>query len=351
MAGLSVSMDFIADSRAPYIIAEVGANHNGDMGLARQMINAAKECGCDAVKFQSWTPDSLIAQEEYVRNQKYYDSPKKHFGSLREMCEKYYLRKEQHYELFEYCGKAGIEFCSSHFSTKEADLLNEIGVRFFKVASMDVNNHSLLKYTASFGRPIVLSTGMATIGEIDAAVKVVESQGNNNLALLHCISIYPPEYKDVNLNNIPMLRRTFGYPAGFSDHSSGDALAVASVALGCRMIEKHFTLDKNLPGWDHEISADPEEMTRLVKGCKAVYMSLGTDRRVVSSAEEQKKLKFRRSLVAVKPLAKGHVLSEGDLVAKRPGDGIPPDELKYVAGRKLRRDIGQDEKLGREDLE
>lgn len=341
----------LADSGQPYIIAEIGANHNGDMELARQLILAAKECGCDAVKFQSWTPASLISEGEYNRNQKYYDSPKKHFGSLREMCEKYYLREEQHYELFEYCKKTGIEFCSSHFSIKEAALLAKLGVRFFKMASMDVNNLSLLRYTAALGKPIVLSTGMATLGEIEAAVKVIEGQNNRDIILLHCISIYPPEYKDVNLRNIPMLEQTFGYPVGFSDHSAGETLAVASVALGCRMIEKHFTLDKEMPGWDHEISADPKEMKRLVDGCRAVSLSLGSYRRIISVSEEQKKLKFRRSLVAIKPLSKGGVIVESDLTSKRPGDGIAPDEIAYVIGRRLKRDIREDEQVKREDLE
>lgn len=334
----------------PYIIAEIGSNHNGDMTLAREMIAAAKDCGCDAVKFQSWTPTSLISKGEYDRNQKYNDSPKKHFGSLSEMVERYYLRTEQHHELREYCDRLGIHFCSSHFSPAEADLLVTLGVKFFKIASMDINNLELLRYTAAKGLPVVLSTGMATMAEIDQAVRVIEEQNNKQIVLLHCISLYPPDLGTVNLRNIPMLREAFGYPVGLSDHCIGESISVASVALGSRIIEKHFTIDRDLPGWDHEMSADPAEMKKLVDASKDVFTALGSSRRSVSPAEEQKKLKFRRSLVATRRLSMGSVLALGDLVAKRPGNGIPPDELSKVIGRTLRRSIDADDQVFWDDL-
>lgn len=340
-----------SEENTPYIIAEIGANHNGNMELAKKTIYSAKECGCDAVKFQSWTPSSLICNDEYNRNQKYYDSPKKHFGSLKEMCERYYLREEQHYELFEFCKKTEIEFCSSHFSNDEADLLTSIGVRFLKIASMDINNHELLRYSATKGKPIVLSTGMATIAEIDRAVRIIEEQNNPEIILLHCISLYPPDYKDVNLLNISMLLQTFGYPVGFSDHSIGEALSIASIALGCKIIEKHFTIDKDLPGWDHEISANPQEMKKLVEASKAVFCSMGSYRRIVSTQEEEKKLKFRRSLVASRALSKNHKIVIEDLSSKRPGTGIHPDELPYIVGRILNRDIACDEQIRWVDFE
>jgi sialic acid synthase SpsE len=335
----------------PYVIAEIGSNHNGDMDLARQLIDAAHACGCDAVKFQSWTPGSLIATEEFDRNQKYDDSPKKHFGSLREMTEKYYLREDQHYELHEYCRHIGIEFCSSHFSRHEADLLVDVGVRFFKLASMDITNERLLRYTAQLGKPVVLSTGMASLAEIEAAIRVVEAEGQREIVLLHCISIYPPRTEDIHLRNIPMLRDTFGYPVGLSDHSIGEVIPIASVALGSRMIEKHFTLDKAMPGWDHEISSDPAEMKRLVDGCRMTFTALGGSRRTVSAQEEAKKAKFRRSLVASRALTAGHVVAEDDLDAKRPGDGIPPNDIHRVVGRRLRRALAGDEKIDWSDLE
>lgn len=326
----------------PYIIAEIGANHNGDMHLAKKMIDASIECGCDAVKFQSWTPDSLISELEYKNNQVYNDSPKKHFGSLKEMVNKYYLREEQHFELKEYCDNNKIEFLSTPFSELEADLLNKINVPFFKIASMDINNFRFLKYLAQFQKPIVLSTGMSTLSEIEKAIKVIESSGNKDIILLHCVSIYPPKYEDIHLNNIEMLYQAFGYPVGFSDHTIGYSIPLAAIAKGACIIEKHFTTDKNLPGWDHEISADENEMKIICQEGKNISRSLGSVKRIVSEDEELKKIKFRRSAVAAKNLSKGHVLKAADVLYKRPGDGISPDMEEFVIGRKLKTNIEKD---------
>jgi len=319
----------------PYIIAEIGANHNGDMDLAKTMIDSAVACGADAVKFQSWSPTSLIAKEEYDRNQKYDDSPKKHFGSLKEMVEKYYLREEQHYELRDYCKNKDVDFCSSPFSPAEVELLEKCDVPFYKVASMDINNMQLLRSIAEKGKPVVISTGMARLWEIDKAVEFLNKNGLSDIALLHCISIYPPLYEDIHLNNITMLQQAFGLPVGFSDHTIGFSVPLASVALGACIIEKHFTTDKDLPGWDHEISADPYEMEIICRESANIAKSMGSFHRIISDAEEQKKLKFRRSIVVTKDLPAGHVLTEDDLTSKRPGTGISPDMIDQFIGRKL----------------
>lgn len=326
----------------PYIIAEIGANHNGDMELAKQMIDSAVECGADAVKFQSWTPKTLIAKEEYDRNQKYDDSPKKHFGSLKEMVEKYYLREEQHYELKSYCDTKKVDFCSTPFSEFEVDLLDKCHVPFYKVASMDINNFQLLNYLADRGKPVILSTGMATLAEVDKALEVLAKRGCKEMALLHCISIYPPAYEDINLNNISMMQKTFGLPVGFSDHTIGFSIPLASVALGSCIIEKHFTTDKDLPGWDHEISADPYEMKIICEESAKIARSMGAFEKIVSKAEQDKKLKFRRSVVVNKNLKAGHVLTMNDLTSKRPGTGISPDLLEQLVGRTLSTDIAED---------
>lgn len=341
----------IKDFDRPYIIAEVGSNHNGDMDLARQLVDAAKACGADAVKFQSWTPDSLIAKEEYDRNLKYNDSPKKHFGSLREMVEKYYLRPQQHIELKEYCGRKGITFVSTPFSIEEVDFLEDMDVPFFKIASMDINNLLLLEHVARKNKPVIVSTGMASLAEIENAVRTIEAAGNRQIALLHCIAIYPPVYEDINLKNIAMLRHTFGYPVGFSDHSKGASIPLASVALGSSIIEKHFTLDKDMPGWDHEVSADPQEMKMIVEESKNIVRAMGVYQRVVGKAEQEKKIRFRRSLVARHDKKAGDTLELADLAFKRPETGIRPDEIKYVLGRKLKRNISQDEVLRWEYVE
>lgn len=334
----------------PYIIAEIGANHNGDMDLAKKMITSAVECGCDAVKFQSWNNKSLISSTGYKQNTLYNDSKKKHFGSLEEMVDKYYLRKEQHLELKNYCASKEIDFCSTPFSKKEVDLLNELGVEFFKIASMDINNYPLLKYLAQFNKPMLLSTGMANLGEIEKAVKIIEKEANFKIIILHCVAIYPTKNKDLNLNNITMLQNTFGYPVGLSDHSIGFTAPLASVALGACIIEKHFTTDKDLPGWDHEISANPEELKVIVEGSRTIYESLGNFKRIISKSEEEKKEVFRRSIVINKNLKAGDIIKERDITFKRPGTGFSPDEVKFIVGKKLKRDIEADCLLVKDDI-
>ena len=335
---------------SPYIIAEIGANHNGDMDLAKKMIDSAVECGCDAVKFQSWNKKSLISKTGYKQNIVFTDSKKKHFGSLEEMVDKYYLRKEQHYELRDYCISKGVDFSSTPFSQEEVDLLNELGVDFFKVASMDINNYPLLKYLAQFDKPILLSTGMANLSEIEKAVKIIEGEGNSKIIILHCVAIYPPENKDLNLRNITMLQNTFKYPVGFSDHSIGFTAPLASIALGACIIEKHFTTDKNLPGWDHEISANPEEMKIIVDSSKRINQSLGNLKRTISKAEEEMKKKFRRSVIVNKDLKAGDIIKKDDISLKRPGTGFSPDEIEFILGKKLKKDIEADCLLTKDDI-
>ncbi len=334
----------IQDYATPYIIAEIGANHNGDMDLAKIMIKSAKDCGADAVKFQSWSPTSLIAKEEYDRNQSYNDGDggKKHFGSLKEMVEKYYLREEQHYELKEFCDTLGITFASTPFSNYEVDLLERCEIPFYKIASMDINNFQLLRKVAEKNKPVILSTGMATLSEIDSAVNFLYKQNIKEIALLHCISIYPPKYEDINLNNILMLRQAFDLPIGFSDHTIGTSIPLASIALGACIIEKHFTIDKELPGWDHQISANPEELKTIRQEGDNIVTSLGSFKRVISSGEREKKAKFRRSIVFTKDLPKGHILQDGDLCSKRPGTGISPELIEVLLGRTLKVDVYED---------
>ena len=286
------------------------------MDLAKKMIDSAITCGCDAVKFQSWNNKSLISKTGYNQNTVFTDSKKKHFGSLEEMVDKYYLRKEQHFELKNYCISRGVDFCSTPFSQEEADLLIKLDVEFFKVASMDINNYPLLKYVAQFDKPILLSTGMANLGEIEKAVKIIEKEGNSKIIILHCVAIYPPEDKDLNLKNISMLQKTFGYPVGFSDHTIGFAASLASVALGACIIEKHFTTDKDLQDGIMEISANPNEMKIIVENTRIINNSLGQFKRIVSVAEEEKK-SFRKSIVLNKNFKAGDIIKEDDIDLKR----------------------------------
>jgi N,N'-diacetyllegionaminate synthase len=334
----------------PYIIAEIGSNHNGDMDLCRRLIDSAAACGAHAVKFQSWTDKSLIAEEEYARNTSYSDK-KKHFGSLREMVTAYQLTVEQHAEASSYCKSRGIAFCSTPFANEEVDLLEELDVPFFKIASMDVTYLSLLKHVARKQRPVIISTGMATLAEMERAVETVRAEGNEQIILLHCVSIYPPDYDTIHLRNMAALEQAFDTPAGFSDHTLGTAIPLAAIALGACVIEKHFTLDQDMEGWDHAISANPEQLKTIVREGNNIVTALGDSRRTVSAAEMEKRKKFRRSLVTTRDLQRGHVLTEADLGAKRPGTGIGPDEIAYVLGRRLVSDLTADRVLNWSDLQ
>jgi len=331
----------IGPGRSPYIIAEVGSNHNGDMNLCRELIDAAAAAGAHAVKFQSWTDTSLIAEEEYTRNTEYSDK-KKHFGSLKEMVSAYQLTTSQHHEAQRYCKARGVAFCSTPFSKDEVDLLESLDVPFFKIASMDVTHLSLLRYVARKQRPILISTGMATLGEIEKAVDTIRAEGNDQIVLLHCVSIYPPDYETIHLNNMDTLSRSFDVPVGFSDHTLGTAIPLAAIAIGASVIEKHFTLDQDMPGWDHAISANPDQLRTIVEEGQNIFAALGSGRRTVSADEIEKRKKFRRSLVARHKLNEGHILTEDDLDAKRPGTGIGPDEMDYVLGRRLLSDLDAD---------
>ena len=335
----------IGEGHAPYVIAEIGSNHNGDMDLCRRLVDAAAEAGADVAKFQSWSEDSLISKAEYEANTEYSDK-KKHFGSLRDMVRKYQFTREQHREIAAYCAERGITFCSTPFSEEEADFLEELDVPFFKTASMDINNIPFLRHVARKGRPMIVSTGMASLGEIESAVQAIREEGVDDIVLLHCIAIYPPAMETVNLRNIEMLQEAFGVPVGFSDHTIGVHIPLASVAVGACVIEKHFTLDKSMEGWDHAISADPDDLRRIVEEGRETQTALGTTQRIVSKDELEKRQKFRRSAVARRALEPGHVLSASDIAFKRPGTGIPPDDLENLVGRTLAQPVAEDALIG-----
>lgn len=346
-------------SNKAFIIAEIGSNHNGDMDLCREMIDAAKRAGADAAKFQSFSNKSLISEAEYARRTDYGDTEadkKKHFGTLKEMVDAYYLRPEQHHEIAKYCDSIGIEFMSTPFSNAEVDLLDECGVKRYKVASMDVNNPELLKYMASKGKPIIISTGMATLGEIERAIFTLEEAGCPEVTVLHCTSVYPPEDEDIALNNIKTFAQAFDIPVGYSDHSVGTDVPLIALSLGSSVIEKHFTIDKDMAGWDHAISADEAEMAKIAayaamtkddldaeaKKVAKYEAYLGRNRRVLSDREKGKIEIMRRCCVTKRAMKAGEVVTMDDLDYKRPGNGIRPDEAPYIIGRELTRDVPYD---------
>ena len=249
-----------------------------------------------------------------------------------------------------YCDGKGIEFASTPFSKAEVDLLvDELDVPFIKVASMDVDNVPFLKYIAKKGKSVVMSTGLCPLSDVALAVETLKESGCKDIILLHCVSIYPPKDEQVNLNNIDMLRQSFGLLTGYSDHTIGCVAPIMSIAKGVCIIEKHFTLDKNMVGWDHKISANPAELKEICDAAKAGYKMLGSYTKVVNEDEERRNA-FQRSIVAARPIAKGTVITEDDITYKRPGTGIPPKFYEFIIGRTAKRDIPYDQILSQEDF-
>lgn len=330
----------IRKTTKPFIIAEIGANHNGDMRLAKKLIRAAKACGADAVKFQSWSKESLFAKSFYKENSEFVEE---HFGTLEQAMEWLSLDKSKHIYLKKYCKKVGIIFSSTPFSRQEIDLLDHLKVPFFKIASMDINNIPLLEHVAAKKKPIILSTGMASIVEIKTALDVIYRRRNKKVILLHCVALYPPKDENINLRNITMFQEIFNIPVGFSDHTLGTSLALAAISLGAKVIEKHFTIDKTMPGWDHAISADPKELKNIVIEGRRVQKALGKYKRVVLEDEINQRKIFRRSIIAKVDLTKHEIISIDNIDCKRPGYGISPAKLQQVIGKRLRRDISAGE--------
>lgn len=335
----------------PYVIAEIGANHNGDMDLAKKMIDVAKECGADCVKFQSWSKDSIFSKKVYEDNYFLRDDYRNRTDfTLESIVDKYHIGIEQHKMLKEYCDSIGIEFNSTPFAKEEVDLLvDELKVPFVKVASMDLNNIPFLEYIASKKVPVVISTGLCGLSDVDEAVKTLKTNGCPEIILLHCVSIYPPKDEQVNLNNIDMLRNTFGCKVGYSDHTLGVIAPIMSISKGVCIIEKHFTLDKEMVGWDHKISANPKELKIICDASKVGYKMLGSYSKVVNEDLERREA-FQRSIVAARSIKKGEIITKEDLDYKRPGSGIPPKYYKFIVGKEAKRDLCYDEIIQMEDF-
>ena len=341
----------ICEYKKPYIIAEIGSNHNGDMELAKKMIDEAKRCGADCVKFQSWSKDTIFSEKVYQDNYFLRDDYRNRTDyTLKEIVDKYSIDRNDHFLLKEYCDKIGIEFNSTPFSKAEVDLLvDEIGVPFIKVASMDLNNIPFLTYIAKKGKPVVISTGLCGLSEVNDAVTCLKKNGCEKIILLHCVSIYPPEDTMVNLNNIYMLRNTFGLKVGYTDHTIGVVAPILSMAKGVCIIEKHFTLDKNMVGWDHKVSANPEELSAICTAAESAYKMLGSYQKVVNENEERRNA-FKRSIVAARDIGEGEIITEADIDFKRPGTGIEPKYYEMIIGRKAARNIKKDQILAKEDF-
>lgn len=320
----------VGDFERPYIVAELNTSHFGDIEIAKNMIRSAKDAGCDCVKFQSWTSETLYCESYYKAN-----------PIAKRFVNKFALTNDQMKMLSLYAKEVDIDFASTPYSIEEAEfLVRECDVPFIKIASMELNNLPYLKSLASIGVPLVLSTGMGAIDEITLAVKTIEEVGNRSLVILHCTSVYPAAPELIRLQNITGLRLEFPkFPIGYSDHSIGVSIPAASVALGACLIEKHFTLDSSRIGMDNQMATEPKQMEEMVLACSNVFRAMGGAARVLSEDEQAQIPMMRRSMVARKKLGVGDVLSENCIEFKRPGNGISPAAYSEYLGRKLIKDI------------
>jgi sialic acid synthase SpsE len=324
-----------------YVIAEAGANHNRDFDIARRLVDAAADAGADAVKFQTYSGAGLYSTK----------TPRfEYLGGLgakpvHELLDEIALPRDWQPHLAVHCRDRGIEFLSSPFDRAAVDELDAIGVAALKIASFEIVDLGLVRYAAATRRPLILSTGMCTIGEIDEAVRAARDAGGAELALLQCASLYPAPPNIMNLRAIPALEAAFGVPAGLSDHTLGTHIAPAAVALGARIVEKHFTLDRTMAGPDHPFAVEPKELTELVARVRDVEAALGDGVKRGPSREEEVEMytKARRSIVAARAIPAGTRVTADMLCVKRPGTGVAPRFFDAVVGRVASRDIDYDD--------
>ena len=327
----------IGEDKPVFIIAEAGVNHNGDLTIARRLIDVAVEAGADAVKFQTFKAEVLVTATAPKAEYQTQTTPTSE--SQLEMLRKLELSKQDHEVLSAYCRQKGILFLSTPFDEESADLLDALSVRAFKISSGDLTNSPLLAHVAKKQKPVMLSTGMADLAEVRDAVETLNSAGCDKIVLLHCVSDYPADPADVNLRAMQTMRETFNLPVGFSDHTQGLEVALAATALGASVIEKHFTLDRALPGPDHRASLEPDELIKFVSGIRTVQSSLGNGQKVPTAREIETAKVARRSIVATQTIPAGQVVERNMIAMKRPGTGIPPARLDAVVGRKTRVEI------------
>jgi N,N'-diacetyllegionaminate synthase len=331
-----------------FIIAEAGVNHNGSLDLALRLIDTAKASGADAVKFQTFRADLLATRSAHKAP--YQERTTAQAESQFDMLRRLELDAAAHRKLIEHCQRIGIQFLSSPFDAQSADLLDEMDVPLFKVPSGEITNLPFLEHLARKGRPVILSTGMSTLGEVEEAVHVMQAAGTTKLTLLHCVTEYPAPYAEVNLRAMQTLRSAFGLPVGYSDHTPGIDIAIAAAALGAEVIEKHFTLDRSLPGPDHAASLEPDELRQMVEAIRHVEVALGTGIKAPAPCELPNVSVARKSVVAARSLPAGHKLATEDLDIKRPGSGLAPKLLPALVGRTLRAEVAKDEILDWDDL-
>lgn len=336
MSNIVIANRIISTEYAPYIIAEMSANHNGDINNAFRIIEEAKKAGADAIKMQTYTADTITLNsnaEDFQIHGGLWNG-----RTLYELYQEAYTPWEWHKPLFEHAKKIGVTIFSSPFDTTAVDLLEDLNAPAYKIASFEATDLPLIKYAASTKKPLIISTGMANLEEITEAVEAAQSAGCKELALLHCVSGYPAPASDYNLHTISHLIKRFGLVIGLSDHTLDNTTAIASVALGASIIEKHFTLDRKGGGPDDSFSLEPADLAALCRDTKTAWQALGQVD-YSCKASEQANIKFRRSLYFVRDMREGEVITAEDIRSVRPGYGIAPKYYPSVIGRKLTRNI------------
>ena len=331
-----------------FVIAEAGVNHNGSIDLALRLVDEAREAGADAVKFQTFRAERLVSRS--AQKAEYQKRNTEGADTQFDMLEHLELSDEAHRTLLAHCRDAGITFLSSPFDEQSADMLDQLGVAAFKIPSGELTNHGFLRHVAGKGRPLILSTGMSTLTEVSEAVAIILAAGNRQLSLLHCVTEYPAPFAEVNLRAMVTLKGTFGFPVGYSDHTPGLEIAVAAVALGASIIEKHFTLNRDLPGPDHLASLEPDELARMVRVIRNVEQALGDGVKAPAPCELKNIPIARRSVVAERDIEAGELLLPENVAIKRPGNGIQPRDFEKVMGRAVAIKINAGDVITWEDL-
>ena len=337
MKTVNIAGRLVGEDEPCFIIAEAGVNHNGDVNLARKLIEVAKDAGADAVKFQTFKAEDVVTKS--AEKAPYQKESTGAGESQFEMIKKLELKTKDFEELSNYAQKRGMVFLSSPFDKGSVDLLDGMGVPAFKIGSGEITNFPLLKHIARKKKPVILSTGMAVLGEIEEALTAIRQEGLDAIILLHCVSCYPTKIEDVNLKVLETLRQAFRLPVGLSDHTLGNITPIAAVALGACAIEKHITLDKKLPGPDHSASLEPGELKEMVKAIRDVEKALGDGIKRLTVEEEENKKEARRSIVARVDIPTGAVITEEMLDVKRPGHGLEPKFIDLLIRKKANENI------------
>lgn len=329
------------------IIAEAGVNHNGDLDIARKLIDVAAEAGADVVKFQTFKADQVASSKANKTNYQTQNQNTLGDQGQREMLKRLELKEADHFILKDYCAMRGISFFSTAFDLDSLDFLHRLGFTQFKIPSGEITNLPYLRRVASFGENIIMSTGMATFGDIEAAIEAIEAVGlpRARITVLHCTTEYPAPFDEVNLHAMNAIGQAFGVRVGYSDHTQGIEVSLAAAALGAKVIEKHFTLDRNLSGPDHSASLEPAELRALVRGIRCIESALGRKEKRVAASEIKNVALVRKSIVASGQIMAGEIFSEINLTTKRPGNGISPMRWDEVIGRAAPRDFAADEEI------